>query len=89
MKEQAISVKTKDGTEKSGTALVPETLAEAVTVMGEERVYHLALQAYLALCRRRLASGAKPRRRLLKIDLSSLSAEQRTVLQRLGLLAQD
>jgi len=71
---------------KEGVIVIPETLGELVTLVGEKVVYHAALSAYLIKAKRRLASGAKARRKLLHVDLDSVTPEIRAGLIGLGLI---
>ncbi len=89
MRSYDVQVKAKDGTMKSGTIMVPESLNELVTLVGEKVVYHRALAVYMAQAKRRIASGARPKRKLLHIDLGSLSPEGRAALVVAGVLQDD
>lgn len=86
IKPVQVTVTSKKGEVKEGTIMVPETLSELLDLVGERAVFSAALASYLVKSKRRLASGSKPRRKLLKLDLGSLSAEQKVALMNAGLL---
>lgn len=86
MKEIEVKVLAKDGAEKTGRVLVPETLDELVTVMGERKVFHAALTQYMSKSKRRIATGSKPRSRRLTLRMADLSAQQKAHLKAAGLL---
>lgn len=89
IKPVKVTVTSKKGEIKEGTIMVPESLAELVDLIGEKAVFKAALATYVVKSKRRLASDSKPRRKLLKLDLGKITAEQRLALITFGLIAQD
>lgn len=89
MKVMAVTVKAKDGTMKDGEVLMPDSLGELVTLATEKFVYNSALRAYVKRSKARLASGAKPRKKILRIDIDALAPQARAVLISHGFLHED
>lgn len=76
----------KTGAEVRGIVHLPQDLSEAVAMMGEAPLYRWARNTLLIRAKRRLASGAKPRKKLIKIALDTLSADQKAALVSAGIL---
>lgn len=89
MKEIPIQAIDKQGNKKSATLLYPESVSELVAMEGERFVYKAAMTQYISRARRRLASNAKPRRKLLTLDLKSLNNDQLAGLKGLGFIQEE
>lgn len=75
------------GNDVSGIILLPETIKEALTTMGEEKVYQHFKYAYMNAMKVAMKMKRQPReRKFVKIELERLSDEQRGALERLGLI---
>lgn len=71
-------------------ALIPSDLGEAISLMGEEKVYQWARTAAVVEAKKRLASSTSRRRRkLLKIDIDKLTLAQKELLIDTGLMKRD
>lgn len=90
MKELSIQVcKRGDKTPVHGVVLMPDSIEEFRTLLTDEECLKLLQGAYLERAKARLRTGGTGRKRVLKIKLKELSADQRVVLTRLGLLKGD
>ena len=83
MKFETITVKRKDGTEKSGELAIPETVKELTKLVPEERVLTLCIAEYVSKFKKKLKSG-RSRRLVLKVDHLSYDVQQ--TLRDIGLL---
>ncbi len=88
MKEIQIKVVVKSGP-KTATLVVPETMAEALTVFGAEKIYKLAMRSYIENSKRTLRGARDGRKKALKIKLKDLTIEQREGLVKLGFMKEE
>lgn len=85
MKDILVKVE-KNGETKEGIVILPEDLAEAIMLLGEEEVYKTFKTYYLIRQRNRIRDGGKKRDRTLKFKESQLTPEQKAALIAVGLL---
>lgn len=79
-------IEKKSGEEKVGDVMLPTTLNEAASILNEKKLLNFARTTLIARARRHLASGAKPRNKLLHIRVNEISEEQKRHLIAAGLL---
>lgn len=89
MKVMTVTVKAKDGTDKVGDMMMPDSLDDLIILATEKFVYNAALRAYVKRSKTRIASGARPRKKILKVDLDSLTPQARSALISVGLMHED
>jgi hypothetical protein len=68
--------------EHKGQVGMPESIEEAVNLLGEEYVFHRFMDGYLEEQRRVIRSQS--RRKFLRLTLSELTSEQQAGLRALG-----
>lgn len=86
MKQESITTTLKDGTERTGTIAIPETIGEAVKLLGEAQTYKYFRKAYRNDQIMRIRYNRKQREQTIKLKLGTLTIQQKELLRKAGVL---
>lgn len=86
MRQISIKVGCVDGSNRTGLVLLPESVVEFIEVLSEPECLKMLQREYLKTQKRRLKTGYRGKKRVLKVTLKDLTEDQRLKLMEMGLL---